>query len=65
MKFYSDSTLRLSDKSELLADVKDMSGGTIGAKGNAIQDDDNCGSGADKSEIIVVVGKNFIKQVIK
>ena len=61
---YSDSTLRLSDKIGLLAEVITMSGGTIGEIGNAVRDDKQSnGLGAEKEEIIIVAGKNNLKQI--
>ena len=61
---YSDSTLRLSDKIGLLAEVITMSGGTIGEIGNAVRDDKQTnGLGAEKSEVIVIAGKNNLKQI--
>ena len=59
---YSDSTLRLSDKAGILADVIAMSGGTLGEIGNAIRDAKKHMSNEAESEIIVVAGKNNIKQ---
>ena len=61
---YTDSTLRLSEKVGLLADVIAMSGGTIGEIGNVVRDDkESNGLTVEKSEIIVLAGKNNVRQV--